>query len=606
MSPNRRVVVRRGLWMSAWVAVAMAAGPGSAGPIQAGRVAGIQGGGSSELLIQNRDPSEIATMVTDLFNQKGGPPVTLVRTNVPADAAADLYLPEEPFLVNGGFAAIMSSDREIGAVLRSEWPASGAVATMNDSLPGSDVIVPFLARGHEGTVSLLSIQNTDVTAPVPIAIEVFAAGQTAPPVTASKFIGPGTSITVDLGKDPQFPALPADLVGYARIRAATPLAVQSIVDVENHKAAFGFEGLPLELAADTLFAPMVHAGVVLSSQAADVSLDSFISIVNPGSAPVQVAIRYAGVAGSCQELTYNHLPFTLAGHASALVTQAPGQALAESGVSPLPSGCTATALIAATGGTILAAVVDRQDGGLTAQAYSALAPSQGARTVLLPSVLRRHGDAGIDSAIQVMNLGDHATTASIVFWDSAGRLVEHCGGCSVSLLAGGGHLWRPADIPELADGMGGSARVSADQPLGVVVNEVSTLLAGDMSSYLGIGQALSAGAPDSRSSRTYAPLLLKQGDSSPPRPTRTPRAARTAPPASETPTPGLTRTETVTPGTPGTSTPTGPSPTSPATAPSGPTGIATGPGGTVTGTPTATAIPGPTYKGFLPNLGTEP
>ena len=40
--------------------------------------------------------------------------------------------------------------------------------------------------------------------------------------------------------------------------------------------------------------------------------------------------------------------FALAGHASALVTQAPGRALAETGVSPLSAGCTVTGTPTAT------------------------------------------------------------------------------------------------------------------------------------------------------------------------------------------------------------------------------------------------------------------
>ena len=59
--------------------------------------------------------------------------------------------------------------------------------------------------------------------------------------------------------------------------------------------------------------------------------------------------------------------------------------------------------------------------------------------------------------------------------------------------AGGGELWWPDDIPELRDNSFGTATVSSDQPIGIVVNDISEKRTIDMSSYVGISQTQPAG-----------------------------------------------------------------------------------------------------------------
>lgn len=236
-------------------------------------------------------------------------------------------------------------------------------------------------------------------------------------------------------------------------------------------------------------------------------MTTFLSLVNPAESPVQVAIRYVGVAGSCQGQTYNHPGFTLAGGASALVTQAPGQALLGTGVSPLPAGCTAAAIIESTGLGLVAAVVDRHVLGGSAQAYTALTPAQGATTVHMPDARKQHGgNLGVTTAIHVINMGSQAAEVSIRFETSLNKLVAGCTGCQVTLPPGGGHLFWPGAIPELDSNTYGSARVIGDQPIGVVVNAISVSQLIDMASYVGLCQATPP--PDQARSISFSPLYL--------------------------------------------------------------------------------------------------
>jgi hypothetical protein len=125
----------------------------------------------------------------------------------------------------------------------------------------------------------------------------------------------------------------------------------------------------------------------------------------------------------------------------------------------------------------------------------------------------QHGGGNdLTTAVHVTNLGGQATTASLTIMDSMGRTIQGCTGCTVNLPAGGGALWWSPEMPELEHGMYGSARVTADQPVGVVVNDISGTSAVDMASYVGLGQTV--GSPWSQV-QAYSPLFLYEGTRAP-------------------------------------------------------------------------------------------
>ena len=89
----------------------------------------------------------------------------------------------------------------------------------------------------------------------------------------------------DRGKDAAFSSVPAGTLGALVVKSATiPVGVQAFMDIENiTKAVYAYEGVPAEQAAATLYAPLFRN---------DFYGTSGISVVNPGTSPVQVTVTY--------------------------------------------------------------------------------------------------------------------------------------------------------------------------------------------------------------------------------------------------------------------------------------------------------------------------
>lgn len=506
--------------------------PQAAPKVEASRLAGIQGAGATGMQCQNLDASQAMTLVVDFYNQSGGAPVSVLRAAVPAGFAANLYLPNEPTLRNGAYAAIASADRALDCLSRTDWSSSGGSIMANASLPGTEIIVPGVVKQHDFRTSLISIQNTDTGLQARVEMSLYAGTPNPLATVTLSPVMPGTSTTIDLGRSAAFAAVPPGTLGHVRIESSSPIAVQHIVDVENsQKGVYAFEGLPLEAASSTLFAPLIH-----SEASADGSgrlaarFNSEWHLVNPGSADVQVDVSYRGTAGSCAGQTFRQGPIVIGAGRDAVLSHVPTRG------GPLPAGCTASAVLEARGGEVLGAVVDFAPAQGIAGAYTSFSQDDGGSPVYLPLFRRNHTNLGLSTAVQVMNLGNQATTVTLNLWDSSGQH-RVCAACRVDLDPQHGHAFWPDDLVEFPDKTFGAARVDADQALAIVVADVSAINATDLGIYTGLAaqDSLQPGPRDVMTS--YSPLLLTEGgfapttSSTPPYPppaTATPDASPTA------------------------------------------------------------------------------
>ncbi len=575
---NARRFVGAATVVAGLVGVVMVFDSASAPVVRAGRLAGIAGAGTCSLWVQNMDETQSATTVVDFYKQGGGAPISIVRPNFGALGAVEIDLSAEPTLQNGAYAAITSSDREIGVVNRCSWQNSGAAAMSNGSLPGTEMIVPLAAKNYEGQTSLITIQNSDTGAQANATVKLYALGQAQPLGSTNVVIAPGTSTTLDLAKHAAFAAVPTGTIGHIVVSSSMPVAVNNIVDVETSQyGVYSFEGIPTSVVTDTLYAPQVHAASPLDpTDPGSPKLDSMMMVVNSGTAAADVTIRYTGASGACQGQTYTHPAFTLAAGTSALVANAAGASFPLTGASPLPAGCNASAVIEATGGKVTATVVDRDGAGGKAAAYNAMSRAGASDTVGLPIFRRDYGAERSTTAVQVMNVGTAPVTVTMEIRDANGLRLMNCGAdCRASIPPGRVHLWWPPSMAAISDGFTGSAALLSNAPVAAVVTDIS--LAGvDLASYVGIAQrADNGGMPPVPVAiqLAYSPILAG-GFRAPPPSTATRLA---------TPRPTHTPTDTLTP-TP-MSTPT-PMPTSTVALP------------TSTPVPTATPIPSATPVGM--------
>jgi hypothetical protein len=476
------------LSVAAVVALALAGvfgvlGGNQTATVYASRLAGIKAAGATGIQVQNLDPAMAATVVADFYKQGGGAAVPINLPPIEALSAFNIYLPSESKLTNGAYAAIISGDRQLAAIARTEWASSGGAALYSNVAPSTIVALPLATKKYVGQNSLVSIQNTDPDQQASVTVKLFQSGNSSAVMTKQYTIEKGTSITLDMGLNPDFDTLPTPFLGSLTVESATPVGVQSFVDIEpSEKAVYAFEGVPAEQAAAKLYAPLFRN---------DFYGTTGISVVNPGTDPVQVTVNFAGslpAGGACDGQNYSQGPATIAPGSSAVFYQAnvdiPG-----TGMSPLPTNCAGSATITSEGGDVLAIVNDASGNPAaptTSAAYNAVSDAQGAMKVALPLYRNKHTKDQITTGIQAMNIGDGTARAVIKFTMSDGTQVAGCGECTRTIAPGASTNWYPPTIQGLAENKYGSAFIDSDQPLAVIVNDASLTATFDAAIYNGI------------------------------------------------------------------------------------------------------------------------
>ncbi len=457
--------------------------------VHASRLAGISGAGATGIQVQNLDAASAANISADFYPQdttKTGS-TTLTAAGIPAGGAWNIYLPSAPTLDNGAYAAIISADRQIAAIARTDWLSTGGAAIYSNVMPGMNVSLPLITIDYNGQSSLISIQNTDTGRSANVTVDLIGVGSASPDLTESYTVGPGKSITIDTGTDTKYLAVPKStplgFLGSMNITADVPVGVQSFIDITtSDKAVYAFEGVPAEDAADVLYAPLIrrrHLGVY----------DTGISVVNPNTSAVDVTVTYIGTGGACSGSTTDHGPVSIAPNSSHVFYQGP---VPENG---LPNNCLGSAVIKATGGNVLAIVNDSKNYTEESAAYNAMPASVGGLKVALP-LARNRFLAGFEvtTGIQVMNIGSSdtdrtPTNVTITFSDSSGAVMSGCTGCTASImpLASANFLPGGSVLGVLPAGTYGSAVVESDSdPIVIIVNDFSYTGAMDAATYNGI------------------------------------------------------------------------------------------------------------------------
>ncbi len=445
---------------------------------------GITMGGVSGIQVQNLDPDRSATIASRLFPQLGGQQaVTLTSPNVPVDSAANVYLGERR-TERGLFSGVVSSDRPIAAIARTDWHERGAAAIYANVRDGTHVVVPLIMIDYADSTSAVTIQNADVTQAVDVRIELRSA--TSPDVVLERGIkiAGGASVTLDMAQDPAFASVesntPLGFLGSLHVMAATAVGVQSFLDIgRTQQAVSGFAGVPMEQAASRLYAPLIRRRAY--------GYDTGIAVSNPGAESVNVTVRYTGSGGTgwsqCEGRAFVHGPVEIAGGSSTVFYQGPG------GGSGLPDRCVGSAVIEATG-DVLAVVHDSLNFTESAAAYNAVPFAEGGTRVALPLIRRQHGARHrLTTGIQVMNIGDEVANVTLHMRNDQGRALTECGrACGAAIGPSASHTYYlgSGGLTALPINTFGSAVITADQPIIVLVVDASASGTIDMASYLGM------------------------------------------------------------------------------------------------------------------------
>jgi hypothetical protein len=245
--------------------------------------------------------------------------------------------------------------------------------------------------------------------------------------------------------------------------------------------------VPAEQAAPKLFVPLFRN---------DFYGTTGISVVNPGTSPVQVTVTYYGspfsTAADCKEnATFVHAggPQTIAAGSSGVFYQG-NIAIPGTGASGLPKGCLGSATIQATGGNVLAIVNDADLAKGTSAAFNAVSEAGTAKKVALPLYRNKHTGDQLSTGIQAMNSGTGPANVTLEIKDDKGTVISgSCGGqCTQTIAPNASYTWYPPSMSSQNQYAGnyGSATLTSTQPLAVIVNDASAIGTKDAAIYNGI------------------------------------------------------------------------------------------------------------------------
>jgi hypothetical protein len=479
-----------------------------------------------ELWVQNLNPVGGQDSVSVAFYARTGRwpfPAVLLP---PPPRSADIMRTGQlaATLPVGQFAAHLISNNAFPsvAVVREEWPASGGAA-LYDAIPGSaEVIVPWVARrkGVAAHSSRVAVQDTAITGePQAVEVRFTQLGAVNPTLTVSRTIPAGTASVFDLARDADLAALPDGFAGVMRVKAAggRRIAVAATTELANSsQAVYATSGADIAKAGPRLAAPRVtRRRSETRGDGGAATTDSFIVVANVGQATANVSVRYFGSdepGNACagQTIVHGGTPVGIAPGGGALFAQGTEDLGLGSGSSGLPDNCVATAVIESDGPPIAATVVELEDDGARAGAYSAVSAGVAEREAFIPLFRKSYDD--LSTSLHVMNAGDATSLVQVrvtFVADSSTRTAT----LSRSLAPGASARWDAAQIAEMPGGTFGGVAITgsrAGTPIVAVARETSDDGRIDNALYTGLVKPAVIDHPFPQPSETapyYAPSI---------------------------------------------------------------------------------------------------
>lgn len=435
--------------------------------------AGISGTGVTGVQVQNLNTGSSVNVSVQLWDQSGGSPINLGASSIVQAAAQNFYLPNYGAVPTGSYAMIVSADKPVAAIVRTDWSAVGGAAIYNSVAPSTDVIIPLITHNLGGQSSQFTIQNTDTSSAISdVVLTLFSRGSSTPLVVSSaQSIGAGTSKTYSMS-DAMWGALPdnaldlgvSGFVGAMQISSSTELVAQSFIDISGTPGVTGFNGVPSNSAATTLYCPLIRANYYG---------DTGISIVNLNNQDADVTITFRADAGSPNSGTYSQ-DLTISNNSSAVPFQGPGGSSrdaptnlpggTQSGADPTPTndGFYGVAIITSDQ-PLLAVVNDSLFGsGWSVQAqssYNCGTANDAGQEFALPLVRRFHlSDTKLTTGIQVQNISASEVTVSLDLtnWDGTSQSASNPSPIVIPAF-GSGNFWNGSltGLPTVPPSFGG-------------------------------------------------------------------------------------------------------------------------------------------------------
>lgn len=412
--------------------------------------------------------------------------------------SAFTFLPTNFAGMPSGFigSAVVSSDQPIKAIVAvtnfqagSLGVAGGKAVAQYQGTENVDTTLyfPLVKNNRAGNSTAFYVQNAGTAAASVTAVFKMDTGSpTSYYTTTIASVGPNQMVLINPG-DAGVPSIPGtgtrDNVGSLKVTSAQPLAGTVFEYKVGETVATVLNGTRGFTAAD--FSTKAYAPVVKNARA---NHFTGVQVQNVSAGPVDITVSYIGVAGACAGNTYTDTATAVSTGTSKTFVQLTGQ-------TNLPTNCTASATINATGNIV--AIVNEQNMPSTPLAgitFSAMPDSS--KTTKVSAPLLKDRRSGSSTGLQIQNVGTATATNVVVTFACKGAATFTAISTPQTIIAGGAKLFlRPSAMPAGTFTVGNpfssnnvncAVTITADQPIVAIANEFAdTLGAYDDTNYEG-------------------------------------------------------------------------------------------------------------------------
>ncbi len=442
-----------------------------------------------------------ANIVVTAYDKNGA--LTYTASQTITVGAAFTFLPGNFAGMPSGFigSAVVSSDQPIKAIVAvtnflagSLGVSGGKAVAQYQGTENADTALyfPLVKNNRAGNSTAYYVQNAGTAAASVTAVFKMDTGTPGVYTTTVASVGPNKMVVIN-PSDAGVPSAPGtggrDNVGSLTVTSAQPLAGTVLEYKVGQTIATVLNGTRGFTAAD--FATKAYAPVVKNNRA-----DHFtgVQVQNVSAGPVDITITYVGSSAGtpCVGNTYTDTATGVAAGTSKTFVQLTGQ-------TNLPSNCTASATINATGNIV--AIVNEQNmptkplAGIT---FSAMPDTS--KTTKVSAPLLKDRRSGSSTGLQIQNVGTATATNVVATFACKGAATFTAISTPQTIVAGGAKLFlRPSTMPAgtftagnpfVSNNVNCAVTITADQPIVAIANEFADVLgAYDDTNYEGFNLA---------------------------------------------------------------------------------------------------------------------
>ena len=455
--------------------------------------AGQEGNAAVGVQIQNKTTGSI-DINTLSYPQDGSAAEAVGSTiSVPAESAFNYYIPNYD-LKPGKSALVVSSTGSAGGIARTDWSGQNGAAIYSTTEANTSVLVSLVLSKYAGQTSEITVQNTNTAADInDVKLTLYARGSSTPQKEVEdQSIAKGTSKSWNIGDTNVWGSLPntgegtTGFVGSMLIESATPLVVQSFIDIAGTSGVTGFTGVSSSSADSKVYCPLIRANYYG---------DTGMSIVNNNGSAATVDITFRADPASPEQGTFTQ-QVNVAANSSSVVFQGPtgdsrnaptnlpaGSGQNGGSTALTNNGFYGTAELSSTQ-PILVVVNDTEFGSgfsvLGQSTYNCAPASAAAQKHYLPLLRNGHvPNQKLTTGVQVFNVSDSASSAELKLtngWNGAAAPSPAAKSMAAKGAANfyGGDWTGLATDPGTGTGWFGAGIITCDQDCIVIVSDEST------------------------------------------------------------------------------------------------------------------------------------